>query len=62
MPDCDVRVLDCENSATHNVNLDGGDRKLLMDTLEFLSCEDHISWYRRHYVKHRGYEMEVEPL
>lgn len=62
MPECSVKVMDCDDEATHRVKLDGTFTNTLLDALERDCCEAHISWYRKHYAKKRGYQMEVESL
>lgn len=54
--------MDCDEEPTHRVHLDGTHDDTLIDSLERDTCEAHIAWYRREYVKQRGYEMEVEEL
>lgn len=62
MVDCDVKVMGCTDDATHSVKLDGTHNSVLLDEIERVTCEAHIPWYRKEYVKGRGYKMEVEPL
>ena len=62
MPKCSVDVMDCDDEATHKIVFDGSHDDTLLDSLERVTCENHIAWYRRHYAKDRGYEMEVHEL
>ncbi len=63
MPECYVDVENCDNDATHKVELDGTHSQNLLDNPETrYTCAEHIAWYRQQYVLGRGYQIVFTPL